>query len=176
MAQGDAARAPRGGRRERRRHAPPAARLPVRARAVGGGFLNASSLTSKTSFTAITNDKYFSVASSSASSVAFTATDETKLAAGINSVSNVTIAKKMVFELPGFTDLTGRIARQSRLSLDLGLKQAPQDLLHLIRSKVAKHIKLPQDQVVQQRMEKILISTLGILMILLTQTLFTVPL
>ena len=71
------------------------------------GFLNASSLTSKTAFTAITNDKYFSVASSSASSVAFTATDETKLAAGINSVSNVTIAKKMVFELPGFTDLTG---------------------------------------------------------------------
>jgi flagellar hook-associated protein 2 len=38
--------------------------------------------------------------------VAFTATDETKLAEGINSVSNVTIAKKMIFELPGFTNLS----------------------------------------------------------------------
>ena len=81
------------------------------------GFLNASSLTSKTSFTAITNDKYFSVASSSASSVAFTATDETKLAAGINSVSNVTIAKKMVFELPGFTDLTGPYSKAVTVKL-----------------------------------------------------------
>ena len=73
----------------------------------GIGFLNASSLASKTAFTAVTNDKYFSVTSSSSSSVAFTATDETKIIAGINSISNVTIAKKMVFELPGFTDLTG---------------------------------------------------------------------
>ena len=73
----------------------------------GIGFLNSTSLTTKTAFTAVTNDKYYSVSSSNSASVSFTATDETKMAAGINSVSNITIAKKMVFELPGFTDLTG---------------------------------------------------------------------
>ena len=71
------------------------------------GFLNSKSLTTKTAFTAVTDDKYYSVSSSKAASVGFTATDETKMAAGINSISNITIAKKMVFELPGFTDLTG---------------------------------------------------------------------
>jgi hypothetical protein len=35
--------------------------------------------------------------------------DETKLTSAVNSVSNITIAKKMVFELPGFTDLTGTV-------------------------------------------------------------------
>ena len=73
----------------------------------GIGFLNASSSVGKTAFTSIQNDKFFSVSSSSASTVAFTATDETKLTSAVNSVSNITIAKKMVFELPGFTDLTG---------------------------------------------------------------------
>ena len=73
----------------------------------GIGFLNSTSLTTKTAFTAVTNDKYYSVSSSNSASVSFTATDETKMAAGINSVSNITIAKKMVFELPGFSDLTG---------------------------------------------------------------------
>ena len=73
----------------------------------GIGFLNASSSTGKTAFTSIQNDKYFSVSSSNSASVAFTATDETKLTSAVNSVSNITIAKKMVFELPGFTDLTG---------------------------------------------------------------------
>ena len=73
----------------------------------GIGFLNASSSTGKTAFTSIQNDKYFSVSSSNSVSVAFTATDETKLTSAVNSVSNITIAKKMVFELPGFTDLTG---------------------------------------------------------------------
>lgn len=73
----------------------------------GIGFLNASSSTGKTAFTSIQNDKYFSVSSSNATSVGFTAKDETKLTSAVNSVSNITIAKKMVFELPGFTDLTG---------------------------------------------------------------------
>ena len=73
----------------------------------GIGFLNSKSLTTKTGFTSVTNDKYYAVSSSKDASVAFTATDETKMAAGINSISNITIAKKMVFELPGFTDLTG---------------------------------------------------------------------
>ena len=73
----------------------------------GIGFLNSKSLTTKTAFTAVTDSKYYSVSSSNTASVNFNATDETKMAAGINSVSNITIAKKMVFELPGFTDLTG---------------------------------------------------------------------
>ncbi|GIS06788.1 MAG: hypothetical protein CM15mP109_15440 [Candidatus Dadabacteria bacterium] len=64
-------------------------------------------MTTKTGFTSVTNDKYYSVSSSKDASVGFTATDETKMAAGLISISNITIAKKMVFELPGFTDLTG---------------------------------------------------------------------
>ena len=59
----------------------------------GIGFLNSKSLTTKTAFTAVTDNKYYSVSSSKAASVAFNATDETKMAAGINSISNITIAK-----------------------------------------------------------------------------------
>ena len=62
----------------------------------GIGFLNASSSTGKAAFTARQSDKYFSVASSNAASIAFTASDETKLTSSINSFTNVTIAKKMV--------------------------------------------------------------------------------
>ena len=83
----------------------------------GIGFLNASSSTGKTAFTARQNDKYFSVNSSNAASISFTATDETKLIPSINSFSNITIAKKMVFELPGFTDLTGPYSQAVSIKL-----------------------------------------------------------
>lgn len=73
----------------------------------GLGFLNAKSLTTKTSFSSISNDKFFSVTSSSPTALELVATDEKKIIPGINTFSNITIAKKMVFELPGFTDLTG---------------------------------------------------------------------
>ena len=83
----------------------------------GIGFLNSKSLTTKTAFTAVTDNKYYSVSSSNAASVDFKATDETKMTAGINSVSNITIAKKMVFELPGFTDLTGPYSQAVTITL-----------------------------------------------------------
>ena len=83
----------------------------------GIGFLNSSSSTGKAAFTARQSDKYFSVTSSNAASISFTASDETKLTSSINSFANVTIAKKMVFELPGFTDLTGPYSQAVSIKL-----------------------------------------------------------
>ena len=44
--------------------------------------------------------------------------DETKMVAGINSESNITIAKKMVFELAGFANLTDNFT--ANLTVDFG--------------------------------------------------------
>ena len=77
----------------------------------GIGFLNSQSITSKTAFTGIQADKYFSVSSSNTAAVAFESTDEMKLVPTQTEISNVSLAKKMVFELPGFTDLSSTISQ-----------------------------------------------------------------
>tara|TARA_B100000963_G_scaffold53423_1_gene41558 strand:- start:5173 stop:7050 length:1878 start_codon:yes stop_codon:yes gene_type:complete len=77
----------------------------------GIGFLNSQSSVTKTAFTGISNDKYFSVTSSNTAAVDFDATDEMKLIPSQTEISNVTLAKKMVFELPGFTDLSSSISQ-----------------------------------------------------------------
>lgn len=84
----------------------------------GLGFLNSKASTSKTAFSSITSDKYFNLSSSNTAAVEFTATDEMKIAPSQNEISEVVIAKKMVFEMPGFTDLTSNITQT--LSLNFG--------------------------------------------------------
>ena len=72
----------------------------------GIGFLNAQSSAAKTDFDARMTDKYFNVSSSNSAVFEFSSSDEMKLQPSQTEISNVTLAKKIVFELPGFTDLS----------------------------------------------------------------------
>jgi len=73
------------------------------------GYLLSNASETKSSASQISDSKYFSLTSSIPSAVVFEANDETKITAGVTNISDVQIAKKMVFELPGFTDLTSNI-------------------------------------------------------------------
>ncbi len=84
----------------------------------GIGFLKSQTSLSKTAFDARKSDSYFTVSSSNTSLIDFSTTDEMKLVAAQTEISNVTLAKKMVFELPGFTDLTSTI--NQAISVDFG--------------------------------------------------------
>ncbi len=84
----------------------------------GIGFLKSQTSLSKATFDARQNDSFFSVSSSDSASVDFSSTDEMKLVPAQTEISNVTLAKQMVFELPGFTDLTSTISQA--ISIDFG--------------------------------------------------------
>lgn len=83
----------------------------------GIGFLSSQASNSKDKFDAIAQNQFFNLASSNSSGVSFTATDETKLNPTTRSISDVTIAKKMIFELSGFA-LTDTFT--DTLSIELG--------------------------------------------------------
>ena len=84
----------------------------------GIGLLNSQTLLSQTAFNTRQNDSYFSVNSSDTAAVDFSGSDEMKLETNQITVSNVQLAKKMVFELPGFTDLESTI--NQAISIDFG--------------------------------------------------------
>jgi len=73
----------------------------------GIGKLLAQSAVSKKNFNTIKSDNFFSVSSSNTSGLGLTVTDESKLSEKSFKVSNVNIAKPMIFEIGGFTSLTG---------------------------------------------------------------------
>jgi len=83
----------------------------------GIGFLNSQATLSKSKFDAISQNQFFNLSSSNISGVSLTAADETKLSPATRSISDVTIAKKMIFELPGFA-LTDTFTET--LSIELG--------------------------------------------------------
>ena len=84
----------------------------------GIGYLSSQATTSKTKFDSITEDEFFTVTSSNTSGVSLKATDETKLSAGTRSISDVTIAKKMIFEFGGFANITDQF--NASLTIDFG--------------------------------------------------------
>ena len=84
----------------------------------GIGLLSSQSFLTQASFDGLQDDSYFSVTSSDVSAVNFSSSDEMKLDATKIEVSNVQLAKKMVFELPGFTDLEATISQA--ISIDFG--------------------------------------------------------
>ncbi len=84
----------------------------------GIGLLSSQSFLTQSSFDSLQNDSYFSVSSSDESAINFSSSDEMKLEATQVEVSNVQLAKKMVFELPGFTDLEATISQA--ISIDFG--------------------------------------------------------
>ncbi len=84
----------------------------------GIGFLKSQASNTQTSFTSVKSDTFFEISSSNSSGVTLKAEDETKLQAGIRSISNVTTAKKMAFEFGGFSNLTDKFT--ANLTIDLG--------------------------------------------------------
>ena len=84
----------------------------------GIGFLTSQASTTQSSFTSVKSNTFFEISSSNSSGVTVKAEDETKLQAGIRSISNVTTAKKMAFEFGGFSNLTDKFT--ANLKIDLG--------------------------------------------------------
>ncbi len=84
----------------------------------GIGFLTSQANTTKSSFTSIKSDTFFSISSSNSLGVTVKATDETKLKANNRTISNVTTAKRMAFEFGGFSNLTDKFT--AALTVDLG--------------------------------------------------------
>lgn len=72
----------------------------------GIGFLYSQCNTTQANFQTIEAMNYFDINSSNPSGVSLIATDETKLNQEIRSISDVTVAKKMVFELAGFSSVS----------------------------------------------------------------------
>ena len=72
----------------------------------GIGLLNSQAGTTKSNFGTILGDKFFEAKSSDESVLAVSITDESQLTPTTINLSNIQTAKKMVFELSGFDDLT----------------------------------------------------------------------
>ena len=84
----------------------------------GIGFLNSQVAVTQKNFNTIAGDTFFTMSSTNSSGVEITATDEAKLEPGNRTVENVTLAKKMVFELGEFTSLTDTFT--ASLTVDFG--------------------------------------------------------
>jgi flagellar hook-associated protein 2 len=72
----------------------------------GIGFLNSQVAVTQKNFNTIAGDTFFNISSTNSAGVEIKATDESKLEPANRTIENVTLAKKMVFELGEFADLT----------------------------------------------------------------------
>ena len=87
----------------------------------GIGYLNSQASITKDSFDEITGANFFDVTSSNSSSVSLVITDETQLSTSNRTISNIQIAKKMVFELGGFSSISGPLEGSSvTIDIDFG--------------------------------------------------------
>ena len=84
----------------------------------GIGFLKSQANTTQTNFETLKSDVFFEISSSNSSGVVVKASDETKLEKSSRTISNVTTAKKMVFEFGGFSNLTDTFS--ANLTIDFG--------------------------------------------------------
>ena len=85
----------------------------------GIGFLNSQVGVTQKNFQTIKSDKFFNTTSSNPSGVEVITKDETKLTTGFRTISDVNIARKMIFELSGFSSLTA--LHSANLTIDHGL-------------------------------------------------------
>jgi flagellar hook-associated protein 2 len=72
----------------------------------GLGYLNSQATLTQDAFGSISEISFYEVASSDENSVGLITTDESKLEVSNRTISNIQIAKKMVFELGGFTSVS----------------------------------------------------------------------
>ena len=84
----------------------------------GIGFLKSQANTTQNNFETLKSDVFFEISSSNSSGVIVKASDETKLEKSSRTISNVTTAKKMVFEFGGFSNLTDTFS--ANLTIDFG--------------------------------------------------------
>lgn len=84
----------------------------------GIGFLNSQVALTQKNFDTIAGDSFFTMTSTNSSGVEIRATDESKLEPGNRTIENVTLAKKMVFELGDFANLTDTFT--ASLTIDFG--------------------------------------------------------
>ena len=91
----------------------------------GIGYLYSQARTTQANFSTLQNDSYFELSSSNSSGVAITTTDETKIQNGIRTISNVEIAKTMIFELGGFNDLTTTYTADINIDFGTWTKHEP---------------------------------------------------
>ena len=84
----------------------------------GIGFLNSQAAVTQKNFNTISNDSFFTISSTNSSGVEINITDESKLEPGNRTIDNVTLARKMVFELGGFANLTDTFS--ASLTVDFG--------------------------------------------------------
>ena len=84
----------------------------------GIGYLNSQSAKTQSNFSTISGDSFFEITASNSTSVQVTASDETKLSNTNRTISEVSIAKEMVFELGSFSDLTTKFT--ANLKIDFG--------------------------------------------------------
>jgi flagellar hook-associated protein 2 len=87
----------------------------------GIGYLNSQALITKDSFDEISGANFFDVTSSNSTGVSLVITDETQLSASNKTISNIQIARKMVFELGGFTSISDPLeAAGVAIDIDFG--------------------------------------------------------
>ena len=84
----------------------------------GIGYLNSQSAKTQSNFSTILGDSFFEITASNSTSVQVTASDETKLSNTNRTISEVSIAQEMVFELGSFSDLTTTFT--ANLTIDFG--------------------------------------------------------
>ncbi|MEK9533185.1 MAG: flagellar filament capping protein FliD, partial [Alphaproteobacteria bacterium] len=84
----------------------------------GIGFLNSQVALTQKNFDTIAGDSFFTMTSTNSSGVEIKATDESTLEPGNRTIENVTLAKKMVFELGDFANLTDTFT--ASLTIDFG--------------------------------------------------------
>ena len=84
----------------------------------GIGFLKSQANTTQSNFETLKGDVFFEISSSNSTGVIVKASDETKLEKSSRTISNVTTAKKMVFEFGGFSNLTDTFS--ANLTIDFG--------------------------------------------------------
>ena len=87
----------------------------------GFGYLNSQALITKDSFDEISRANFFDVTSSNSTGISLVITDETQLSASNKTISNIQIARKMVFELGGFTSISDPLeAAGVAIDIDFG--------------------------------------------------------
>ena len=87
----------------------------------GIGYLNSQALMTKDSFDEISEANFFDITSSNSTGVSLVITDETQLSASNRTISNVQIARKMVFELGGFSSVSDPLeAAGVTIDIDFG--------------------------------------------------------
>ena len=87
----------------------------------GIGYLNSQALITKDSFDEISGSNFFDVTSSNSTGVSLVITDETQLSASNRTISNVQIARKMVFALGGFSSVSDPLeAAGVTIDIDFG--------------------------------------------------------